>query len=54
MPKNRAAKIESIARLTSPAIDIAISTSIRSKRWIRFSSPSFLPRTRFCVSAEWR
>ncbi len=54
VPKKRAAKIDSMDRLTRPAIDIASSTSIRSKRWMRLSSRSVFPRTRDCVSAECR
>ena len=43
-----------IERLTTPAIAIAITTSIFSKRRILRLSPSLRPTTRRCVSAECR
>ena len=53
-PKKTAAAIASMEMFTTPAIVIAMITSIRSKRWIRRSSASELPLMRSCVSAECR
>ena len=53
-PKNTEAAMASMEMFTTPAIDMAIMTSIRSKRWIRRFSSSFRPSTRDWVSAECR